>query len=137
MADFLTAHKRTLKFEGGYSNEPDDNGNWTGGKKGSGYLIGTNYGITAWELQDYLGRIPTVLDMYNLKPDVAAVIYKHHYWDKIKGDEIMNQDEANMIYDTAVNMGVGTSIKIAQRTMGLHETGIMDAITLAELNFKK
>lgn len=137
MADFLTAHNRTVKFEGGYQCDPDDNGNWTGSRKGIGRLIGTKYGITASVLAAYMKKEPTVDDMKNLDPDVARMIYLRNYWSPIRGNEIRNQDEANTIYDSAVNMGVGTAIILAQRTLGLHETGIMDQVTLQQLNDKR
>jgi lysozyme family protein len=134
MADFLLAHNRTLKFEGGYQCDPDDNGNWTGAKKNIGRLIGTKFGITASVLAAYLKREPCVDDMKNLGADVARMIYLKNYWAPIRGNEILNQDEANTIYDSAVNMGVGTAIILAQRILGLHETGTMDNITLQKLN---
>jgi lysozyme family protein len=137
MADFLTAHNRTVKFEGGYQCDPDDNGNWTGAKKGIGRLIGTKYGITASVLAAYMKKEPSVDDMKNLDPDVARMIYFRNYWSPIRGNEIQKQDEANIIYDSAVNMGVGTAIILAQRSLGLHETGIMDEITVQQLNGKK
>ena len=37
----------TWGHEGGLSLDPNDRGNWTGGKKGSGELRGTKYGIAA------------------------------------------------------------------------------------------
>lgn len=136
MADFLLAHNRTIKFEGEYQCDPDDNGNWTGAKKTIGRLIGTKYGITASLLAAYMHKEPTVDDMKNLDPDVARMIYLKNYWSPIRGNEIRNQDEANMIYDSAVNMGVGTAIILTQRTLGLHKTGTMDNITLQKLNDK-
>lgn len=144
MADFHTAHKITAKNEGGYTGNPDDNGNWTGGKKGAGKLIGTNWGISAPVLVETigrldsskLGRIPTVEDMKNLSRETAEAIYKLRYWDKIKGDQIISQAVANSIYDSAVNMGVGTAIKLAQRAAGIAETGVMDTATLNKLNNK-
>lgn len=37
----------TLKYERGYSNDPNDRGNWTGHNVGVGILKGTKYGIAA------------------------------------------------------------------------------------------
>ncbi|MEI8142876.1 MAG: glycosyl hydrolase 108 family protein [Chitinophagia bacterium] len=134
MANFKLAHKNTLSWEGGYVDMPEDNGNWTGAKRGIGVLIGTNKGITAWRLKDYLGRTPTVDEMKNLSDEVAEAIYKQHYWGLIKGDEIIDQDIANDIYDSAVNMGPYRSIVLAQRTLGITETGKMDDDTLRAIN---
>lgn len=134
MADFKIAHARTSIFEGGYTNDPDDNGNWTGEKKGSGILVGTNYGITAGVLMHYLGRIPTAAEMKNLSKEVAENIYKENYWDPIRGDELLHQEEANNLYDSAVNMGVGTAIILAHRAANLPERSFMSNALINTLN---
>ena len=79
MAKFIKAHEFVERAEGGYTDNPNDNGNWTGGKKGSGDLIGTNFGISAPVLKAYLGRTPSVADMKNLKKSTAEKIYKKNY----------------------------------------------------------
>lgn len=124
MADFDKAYKRTGIFEGGYTDEEDDNGNWTGGKKGLGKLIGTKYGISAPVLMQYMGKMPTVQDMKNLSLVTVKDIYRKFYWLPIRGNEINNQDTANSIYDMAVNAGVGASIKMAKRAKGIPEIKI-------------
>lgn len=134
MATFDLAHKNTAQFEGGYTDNPDDNGNWTGAAKGKGKLIGTNLGITAWELKAFLGHMPTVQDMKNLSHSDAAAIFKSKYWKVLRGDEIKDQEIANSIYDSCVNMGPSQAIKLAQRTLKIPETGRMDDFTLQKLN---
>lgn len=122
MADFEIAYKTIARNEGGYQCESDDNGNWTGGHKGVGHLVGTNWGITAPELAAYLKRTPTVADMKSLDKLTAKKIFKINYWDSIKGDEIPYQDIAVQMLDMAVNGGTGTSKIIATRAMeGLTE----------------
>ena len=100
MADFILAHKKVNKSEGGYSNNPNDRGNYVDGN-----LVGTNYGISAPVLKEHLGRTPTKDDMINLSPKVVLLIYKKNYWNKIQGDNIDNQSVAYLIYDSAVNQG--------------------------------
>lgn len=134
MADFLTAHKLTVTSEGGYTGDRNDPGNWTGGKIGLGLLIGTNHGISAPVLMRYLRRTPTVEDMKNLKAETAQEIYRKNYWNLIKGDEINDQNLANIIYDNAVNSGAVTAVKMIQREVGTLPTGIMDALTLKKIN---
>lgn len=106
-ADFNPAQDRVKKSEGGYTNNPSDNGNWTGGKIGVGTLIGTNHGISAPVLVDELKRLggapPTASTMKNLSYAAAAAIYKRMFWDKIKGDDIKDQNVANTVYDAYVN----------------------------------
>lgn len=106
MASFVSAHKKVGKSEGGYTNNPSDRGNWVDGE-----LVGTNYGISAPVLKDYLGRTPTISDMINLSPKTASDIYKRRFWDRIKGDDIKNQSVANLIYDMYINQtGHTTSV---------------------------
>lgn len=137
MANFLIAYNNTAKNEGGYTNNPKDRGNWTGGAVNSGVLIGTNYGISAPVLMRFLKRTPTVDEMKNLPISTAQQIYKAEYWNPFRGDEVLIQEVANSIYDSAVNMGVGTSIKLTQRSLKLPETGKMNDATLTVLNNKK
>jgi len=134
MADFKQAFDLTMKVEGGYTNDPDDNGNWTGGKKGVGHLVGTNYGITAPLLMAHLHRLPTQDDMRHISMDLVKHIYKSEYWDAIRGDEIADQETANQMYDSAVNMGTGTAILLMRRTLGLAETTHFDNAMLNQLN---
>ena len=140
MANFKIAYLFTGKYEG--SDQPDrgfqilknDNGNWTGGKKGSGKLIGTIAGMTAPEIVDILGYIPTVDQVKNFPEDLIEARFKKKYWDLIRGDEIKQQVKANVIYDEAVNAGKGTSIIEAQELAGLPKTGVMDDKTLNYIN---
>jgi lysozyme family protein len=136
MADFKKAYQRTAKIEGGYTNDPDDNGNWTGGKKDVGHLVGTNYGITAPELAAYLGRTPTPAEMKNMPRERAESIFQKNYWDTIRGDEIIDQDEANDLFDMGVNGGVGTAILLAHRANGLADSTRMTNELLNKLNFR-
>lgn len=134
MADFEIAYKRTSVFEGGYSNVADDNGNWTGGKKGVGKLVGTNYGISAPDYAAYMGKTPTVNDMVYMPVSVAKKIYKNKYWKGIRGDEIESQQFANNLYDMSVNAGVGTAVILAKRAAKVPENTIMDDNFLEIIN---
>lgn len=134
MADFDIAYKRTKISEGGYSNHRQDKGNWTRGDINKGILIGTNYGISAPVLMAYLGRTPTVSEMKNLSLDTVRLIYEKNYWKPIRGNEIVNQDIANDIYDAGVMSGPGTAIKMAKKTRNYPESTIMDDKFLKILN---
>ncbi len=98
-AVFQIAAQRALNFEGGYQRHQNDAGNWTGGKVGSGNLVGTNHGITATTYKAYFGKTPNKSDMKNLSQSEAMSIYKKLYWDVIKGDEIADQYTANIVLD--------------------------------------
>lgn len=119
-ADFKAAQEHVKKVEGGYTDDPDDNGNWTGGKIGLGELIGTNWGISAPTLATELKRVggnpPTASTMKNLEYASAVAIYKRNFWDRIKGDDIKNQWVAEIIYDAYVNQS-GWTRKMLEDTL--------------------
>lgn len=137
MADFKISDAKTSKFEGKYKKEPEDSGDWTSGKINVGILIGTNWGISAPVLKEFLGRMPTESDMRNLSQEDAQSIRKKNYWDAIKGDQLLIQSVADSIYDSAINLGVKPSIKIHQKSWAVPQTGKMDEVTLNALNNKR
>ena len=47
MITFDEAFDRLISHEGGYSEDPRDSGNWTGGAQGVGQLKGTKFGIAS------------------------------------------------------------------------------------------
>ena len=114
MANFDKAVEKVLVNEGGYINDPDDKGGET------------KFGISK--------RAYPNIDIKNLTTDEAKAIYKKDYWDKIKGDEIVSDEIAYEIFDTAVNMGARTSSKLAQIVVGAYPDGYIGAKTLEKLN---
>lgn len=98
---FDSCFKIVVGLEGVYSVDPNDKGNWTGGKVGYGEMRGTKYGISA-------KAFPT-LDIKNLTLAQAKEIYSRDYWNKmLKADPILNL----IAFDCAVNQGVKTSNSI-------------------------
>ncbi|MBC7350415.1 MAG: glycoside hydrolase family 108 protein [Candidatus Aminicenantes bacterium] len=106
MSRFDEVIKIVLGFEGGYSNDPDD----PGGK--------TNYGITegTFHAAKQEGIIPYMLDITELTPEQAMDIYRIKYWEPIKGDKLPPPLDL-IVFDTAVNSGVGTAGKLLQKTL--------------------
>lgn len=105
MNNFDAAFEYTIGNEGGYTNNRNDSGNWTGGRIGSGTLKGTKYGISA-------ASYPT-LDIANLTLDQAKDIYRRDYWTKFKLDQIVNDNVAIKCFDMIVNMG-GNAVFLIQ-----------------------
>ena len=101
MADFLTALRITLAFEGGYVNNPKD----PGGE--------TNHGITMAVFQHTAHPLlhidPTSANLKALTAAQAAVIYRANYWNPIHGDAIPSQPLANILFDFYVNAGTHAS----------------------------
>lgn len=100
MADFKPIYRKTLLFEGGFQQFPQDSANYC-----NGVLIGTNLGISAIAYKQYFGKCPTVQDMKNLTEETAMGIFKKNYWDKIAGDYINNQSVANLMFQYIIGSG--------------------------------
>lgn len=133
MADFLAAYKRTENFEGDniYTKTPGD----SGGETWSGISRVFNPKWLGWKILDTIlnkknNQVINNPELEELKLD----FYRSNYWNPIWGDKISKQEVANDLYDTAVNMGVGTSIKLSERQFKLKETAIMSNTLLDKLN---
>ncbi len=112
MANFEKSQAIVGLNEGGYQNDPEDDGNWY-----MGALIGTNWGIAAPTLAGFLGRTPTVNEMKNLSKATAELILKRTFWDKNNFGKIRNQSVATMLYDGAVNHGVSGMRLLAEKAL--------------------
>lgn len=134
MANFDIAYRRTKRFEGGYVNDPKD----AGGETYNGISRRANPTWAGWRVVDEMKSNPgfpgNLRERKSILDDLEYSLYKTNYWDPVWGDKIRVQTVANDMYDTAVNMGVGTSIKLSQRQLTLPETGRMSADHLYKLN---
>lgn len=97
MADFNVAIVKTLAREGGskFTEIENDRGG------------ATKFGITQ--------RIYPKENIRELTEERAREIYRRDYWDRVNGEAIHSQLVAESIFDTAVNMGVSTASKLAQK----------------------
>ena len=116
--------ERILGHEGGFTLHSDDPGNWTGGKVGSGELLGTKWGIAA----NTYGH----LDIPNLTADDAAELYIKDYLLPLGADRY-GRALAFQMLDTAINSGVGRAVKLLQRALGVTEDGRIGPVTLAAI----
>ena len=129
---FDRAFEKTVRIEGGLSLDPDDNGNWTGGRKGLGTLKGTKYGISA-------ARYPEE-DIANLTIERAKYLYHRDFWNPLRLDEVRNEAIQEEIFDTNVNMGAGgiilqRAINFLEIGTPLVEDGVIGPKTLERANF--
>lgn len=108
--DFQTAFQSLIGNEGGYSLDPHDRGNWTGGAINVGQCKGTKYGISA-------AAYPN-LDIASLTLDTVAPIYQHDYWGAAGCDMVPDAVKFDL-FDIAVNSGVKRAIKVLQAACGL------------------
>jgi lysozyme family protein len=119
--DFTMVFNRVISAEGGFTNNPDDNGNWTSNKAGTGLLKGTKYGIAANTYPD--------LDIENLTRDQAKIIYHRDWWVKLGMTRFSNAMQYQM-FDSAFNHGMRNASKIFQRAVGAVDDGIIGPNTL-------
>ncbi len=133
MADFKKAFDETMKAEGGYVNDPDD----PGGETYMGIARSRNPKWPGWVNVDQSknkANFPRNLDQDNDLQQKVRDLYEANYWDRVKGDEIVDQDIAEAIFDFAVNAGPATSIKLAQISVDAHPDGVLSQETLNKIN---
>ena len=124
MDNFARCFAFTLGAEGGFTSNPDDPGNWTGGQVGHGALRGTKFGISA-------AAYPS-LDIANLTRQNAQDIYRRDYWAPLQGDSLPFVI-ALAAFDAAVNAGPRRAIAWLQQAAGLPADGVLGEATLAAL----
>tara|TARA_B110000908_G_scaffold169097_2_gene225441 strand:- start:5998 stop:6867 length:870 start_codon:yes stop_codon:yes gene_type:complete len=123
-----------LSYEGGYTNNPRDAGNYLKKDK-TGPVIGTNKGISADALAKHLGRTPTVADMQNISDTTVNKIYKTEYYDKYKIKEVPSKLQ-ELVFNAVVNSG-NHGIKTLQNLLGLPEDGSIGPDTIKALKESK
>lgn len=111
----------TLAYEGGYTANRKDPGNWTGGKVGVGKLKGTKYGIAAASYPN--------LDIKNLTVDQACSIYAEKYWTPVRGDDLPYGIDL-VTFDFGVNSGTSRSARYLQSVLGVTQDGKIGAATI-------
>lgn len=112
-----------FKAEGGYSTDKNDTGNYYKGE-----FVGTNHGISAPVLADYLGRTPTVEDMKALTKDEAREIAATRYYDRFSIEELPS--ELQEIVFHSVYMSESRGVKAMQRLLGVEADGIIGPKTI-------
>lgn len=104
--------ERVLKHEGGYINHPND----PGGE--------TNYGITLAVARDngYKGAIR------DLPKEVAVEIYRKKYWAPVEAMGLPIGLDFQ-VFDAFVNHGMGNTVRILQRAVGVRDDGLFGILT--------
>lgn len=116
MAIFDIAYKKTLQFEGGYSNNSLDRGGRT-------YRGISEKNFPQWEGWKIIDKHEPVKENYIIKDDkldcLVYTFYKDNFWSCIRLSDINSQPLADSLYDIAVNMGTGTATKFLQESLNL------------------
>lgn len=118
---FHQAFAIVVGTEGGYTDDPADPGNWTGRACGAGRCLGTKFGISA---ASYPG-----LSIADLTVADAETIYQRDYWERVHGGELPPA-LALLVFDAAVNNGVGRAVRWLQMALGVAADGVMGDATL-------
>ena len=111
--NFDQAFERLIGHEGGYVNNPAD----PGGE--------TKFGISkrSYPLEDIRG----------MALGRAKVLYLRDYWGPAGCDAVPDAIKFDL-FDTAVNSGAVTAIKLLQRTVEVAVDGMLGPVTLQALN---
>lgn len=133
MAKFKTAFQKMLAHEGGYVNDPNDQG----GETYKGISRNAHKNWSGWEM----------IDMYKSKSGFPTILYKDvelqteieqfyrtNFWSPLNADHISNQAVADSIFDFSVNAGIITSVRLTQSIVGVKADGIIGEHTLRKLN---
>ena len=124
MALFDEEFEKIILAEGDYTNDPDD----AGGETYLGISRKNNPKWDGWISIDQLKKHhpKDFKKLLKQTPELtvkAKRLYKENYWDVLELDDIPSQDIAHQLFDTCVNCGQTTAIRIAQQVIGMSITG--------------
>ena len=135
MATFSISFNLTMGAEGGYANNPADSGGQT--YKGVARNYNPNWG--GWAIVDsILATNPPNINAAlganaQLQTDIQS-FYMTNYWDVNSTGSINDQQIANQVFDTSVNMGAGRGAQFLQQAAGVTVDRIIGPQTLATVN---
>ena len=121
MADYKKLVPIIKKYEGGWSNHPNDRGGCT------------NSGVTIATYRRYFGKNKTCNDLKRMTDNQWDTIFINGYWNKWLADRIKNQSIANLLVDWYWGSGV-YGIKYPQQVLGVTADGIVGPKTIAAIN---
>lgn len=104
--------------EGGYVDDPNDNGG------------ATNMGITIGTLSKWRNYQVSKDEIKSLTRKEATEIYKSWYWDPVKADHLPPGVDV-VVFDMAVNAGPSRAAKILQQVIGVTVDGKIGPKTIA------
>lgn len=109
--DFQRALVVTLKYEGGFANDPDDPGGAT--MKGVTAAV-----YSSWRMRRGLPQRSVRL----IEQAELEAIYRQEYWGPA-GCNDMAWPLSLVVFDFAVNSGVGQAVRVVQRMVGAYDDG--------------
>lgn len=133
MSDFKQAYQLVLTNEGGYVNDPDD----PGGETYKGIARKLHSSWNGWQAIDNLKHqqgFPGNLDLDIILQSTVEEFYRINFWVPMNGNQIINQQVANSIFDFGVNAGLSTSVSLAQTVVNAKADGVLGPKSLAAIN---
>jgi lysozyme family protein len=126
MKNFDDCFGALMGNEGGFTDNPNDPGNWSSGVVGQGMLEGTMWGVSApvARANGYTGP------MQDLPQSLAKAIAKKKYWDPYQLDQI-DPNIAFQVMDAAYNGG--HPAQWMQQSAGVTADGVIGAQTIAAI----
>lgn len=115
--NFTRALKLVLAHEGGWADHPKD----PGGATMKGVTIGT--------YRQYVNPKGTKEDLRKITDAQLAEVYRRHYWDVVKGDDLPDGVDY-AVFDFAVNSGPSRAAKYVQAVVGASQDGKIGPATL-------
>jgi len=119
-SNFQKSFELMLKSEGGYVNNPADPGGMT------------NLGVTKATWENWIGRQSNEAEIRNLTFAKVEPLYKKKYWDAVRADELPDGIDY-LVFDFAVNAGVGRAIKTLQTAVGVASDGWFGPATMTDV----
>jgi len=113
-AGFAAALRLVLEFEGKYAHDPRD----PGGETYQGVSRRYHPGWPGWAIIDAYKtdpRFPRIIDGDQKLAALIEDFYRREFWEKVKGDHLPAA-LALLVFDTAVNMGVGPAVNMLQKS---------------------
>lgn len=129
MATFAKAIPHILKWEGGYVNDPNDNGGET--YRGISRKNFPNW--TGWAVIDAKKKPIKKGTIFPELEEKVAAFYRLNKWNKIYGDTIKNERVALFLFDWFVHSGYH-AVKSVQRICNLTDDGVIGSKTISGIN---
>ena len=123
-ATYDAAMVRVFADEGGYTNDPKDPGG------------ATNWGITIFDARKYWNPNATDADVKAMPKDVAAAIYRSHYAEPIRYNDLPAGFDYS-VFDAGINSGVGRAIPWASKAIGIDSKVLNDIVVQSNATVDK
>ncbi len=153
MADFEIAFGITNGNEGGWQNDPQDNGNapvlgtyrgiaskmqptWKGWPTVKAAIanmtVQPHYGSSAYYA--WVKTLNGVLAANTALQYMVRDFYRVSFWDVNRLGDLKSQEVANKVYDSGVNQGTGTAAIMLQKCLGVNADGGIGPVTINAAN---